>query len=128
MQVHTCTGSPNIAVGDSGARRPALRYMITKKGSKTQQQLFVFIMADVDAFCPQPITVSAILSYCGSSMDLGINYSLLFINLLGVGALQRRSRSISTMNGNSSSSACTHRPPSLGSTLLSLAFGECSHR
>lgn len=82
-------------------------------------------MADVDAFCPQPITVSAILSYCGSSLDLAINYSLLVINLLG-GTLQRRSRSISTMNGSSSSSACTHRPPSLGSALLSLAFGEYS--
>ena len=86
-------------------------------------------MADVDAFCPQPITVSSILSYCGSSLDLGINYSLLVINLLTLGALHRRLRSIATiaMNDSSSSSARTHRPPSLGSSaLLSLGFGESS--
>ena len=82
------------------------------------------VMTDVDAFCPQPITVSAILSYCGSSLVLGTNYSLLVINLLGLGALHRRFRSIATMNDSSSSSARTHRPPSLGSALLSLGFGE----
>ena len=84
-------------------------------------------MADVDAFCPQPITVSAILSYCGSSLDLGINYSLLVINLLTLGALHRRLQSIATIatNDSSSSFARTHRPPSLGSSaLLSLGFGE----
>jgi len=86
----------------------------------------VSIMAD--SVCPQPITISAILSYCGSALDVGINYSLLAINVVGFGAflhnnLWAHSRS-GTDDFNSSSSSCSHPAPSLGSTLLSLSFGE----
>ena len=62
-----------------------------------------------DAFCPQPITIPAILSYCGSALDVGLNYSLLAINVVGFGALYRLSSEAS---------------PSLGIVLISFGFGE----
>ena len=63
-----------------------------------------------DAFCPQPITIPAILSYCGSALDVGLNYSLLAINVVGFGALYRRLSSEAS--------------PSLGIVLISFGFGE----
>lgn len=65
-----------------------------------------------DAFCPQPITIPAILSYCGSALDVGLNYSLLAINVVGFGALYRLSSEAS---------------PSLGIVLISFGFGEYIH-
>ena len=70
-----------------------------------------------DAFCPQPITIPAILSYCGSALDVGLNYSLLAINVVGFGALYRRL-----------SSEASKRTPSLGIVLISFGFGEYIHR
>ena len=67
-----------------------------------------------DAFCPQPITIPAILSYCGSALDVGLNYSLLAINVVGFGALYRRLSSEAS--------------PSLGIVLISFGFGEYIHR
>ena len=63
-----------------------------------------------DAFCPQPITIPAILSYCGSALDVELNYSLLAINVVGFGALHRRLSSEAS--------------PSLGIILISFGFGE----
>lgn len=68
-----------------------------------------FYTTMADAFCPQPITIPAILSYCGSALDVGLNYSLLAINVVGFGALYRLSSEAS---------------PSLGIVLISFGFGE----
>ena len=69
-----------------------------------------FINKMADAFCPQPITIPAILSYCGSALDVALNYSLLAINVVGFGASYRRLSSEAS--------------PSLGIVLISFGFGE----
>lgn len=81
-------------------------------------------------------TISAILSYCGSIQEVGVNYSLLVVNIAAVSccvltASQEREHEGGVgeemvMSGEGPDGYHRHRRAHVAAILLSLVFGEYS--